>query len=60
MLFLFSYSGWGASTGHTLLQVPHSIQIVSSIIYLSSPADIQLTGHSGSQAPQLIQASVIL
>jgi hypothetical protein len=53
------YSGCGASTGQTLLQAPHSIQADASITYLSSPADIQLTGHSDSQAPQLMQASVI-
>jgi hypothetical protein len=63
--FLFSnniyyYSGCGASTGQTPLQAPHSIQTSASITYLSSPADIQLTGHSASQAPQLIQASLIL
>ena len=55
----FYYSGCGASTGQTLLQAPHSIHTSASITYLSSPAYIQLIGHSASQAPQLIQASFI-
>ena len=57
--FYFYYSGWGASTGQTPAQEPHSIQVFASITYLSSPEDIHSTGHSASQAPQLIQASFI-
>jgi len=51
------YSGCGASTGQTLAQEPQSMQESASIMYLSSPADIQSTGHSGSQAPQLMHSS---
>jgi len=53
------YSGFGASTGHTFAQAPHSMQPEASITYLSSPAVITSTGHSGSQAPQLMHASVM-
>lgn len=54
------YSCTGASTGQTFAHAPHSMHSSGFITYLSSPALMQLTGHSGSHAPQLMQASVIL
>jgi hypothetical protein len=54
-----NYFCCGASTGHTFAHAPHSIQASSSITYLESPADMHDTGHSASQAPQLMQSSVI-
>jgi len=53
------YFGWGAPTGQTFAQEPQSMQAPSSITYFVSPAEMQLTGHSGSQAPQLMQSSLI-
>ena len=53
------YSGLGASTGQTFAHAPQSIQASLSITYISSPGDIHDTGHSGSQAPQLIHSSLI-
>jgi hypothetical protein len=35
------------------------MQAAASITYLVSPAEMQLTGHSGSQAPQLMQSSLM-
>lgn len=55
-----NYSWSGAPTGQTLAQAPHSMQESASITYIPSPADMQLTGHSASQAPQEIQVSAIL
>ncbi|OFZ17818.1 MAG: hypothetical protein A2X94_04425 [Bdellovibrionales bacterium GWB1_55_8] len=55
----------GASTGQTAWHwgdacLPwHSVQAAALITYLSSPAVIAEFGHSGSQAPQLVQSSVI-
>lgn len=57
--FYFTYAGLGASTGQTPAQAPHSIHSSASITYRSSPSEIQDTGHSASQAPQLIQSSLI-
>jgi len=51
------YSGCGASTGQTLAQEPQSIQEAASIMYLLSPAEMHSTGHSASQAPQLMHSS---
>ena len=59
ILFIVSYCGCGASTGQTDAQAPQSMQASASITYLVSPAVIALTGHSGSQAPQLIHESSI-
>lgn len=56
----FSYSGCGAPTGQTLAHVPQSMQVPASITYLESPAEIQDTGHSASQAPQLMHSSEIM
>lgn len=59
-LFLhYNYCGWGAPTGQTFAQEPQSMHALSSMMYLVSPAEMQLTGHSGSQAPQLMQSSLI-
>ncbi len=49
----------GAPTGQTLAQDPQSIQVSGSITYLPSPSEIAFTGHSASQAPQLIHSSLI-
>jgi hypothetical protein len=51
--------GCGAETGQTFEHAPQSMHALSSIMYLVSPAVMQLTGHSGSQAPQLMQSSLI-
>jgi hypothetical protein len=56
---LAPYLGLGAATGHTFAQEPQSMQASSSMMYLVSPAVMQLTGHSGSHAPQLMQSSLI-
>jgi hypothetical protein len=53
------YWGMGASTGQTAAQLPQSMHWLSSITYLSSPSEMQPTGHSGSQAPQLMHSLVI-
>lgn len=53
------YSAEGAPTGQTPAQAPHSIQVSASITYLPSPSEIALTGHSASQAPQLMHSSLI-
>ena len=58
--FFFHYScGFGAPTGHTPAQAPHSIQRFGSISYFPSPSLIASTGHSAWQAPQLMQSSLI-
>ena len=57
--FGFNYSAAGAETGHTPAHAPHSMQESASITYLPSPAEIQETGHSASQAPQLMHSSEI-
>ena len=40
-------------------QEPHSIQVLASITYCPSPAEIAPTGHCPSHVPQLTQASLI-
>lgn len=50
---------FGADTGQTPAQAPHSMQVSASITYLLSPAEIALTGHSPSQAPHMMQSSEI-
>src|SRR5581483_34484 len=58
-------SGMQASTGQTLAQdslsskPTHSVQRVGSMTKMSSPAELAPFGHSGSQAVQLMQASVM-
>ena len=59
-IFKYHYSALGAETGQTSAQAPQSMQVAASITYLSSPAVIALTGHSLSQAPQLMHSSLIL
>jgi len=59
VLTIYYYSGFGASTGQTSAHAPHSMHSSGSITYLVSPAEMQLTGHSDSQAPQLIHSSLI-
>jgi hypothetical protein len=59
-------SGCGAPTGQTsahldeALEPTHSVHLSGSITKLELPSLIALFGHSDSQAPQLIQSSVIL
>jgi len=48
-----------ASTGQESTQAPQSMQPEASITYLASPSEIALVGHSASQAPQLMQSSLI-
>ena len=55
-----AYSAFGAPTGQTDAQAPHSMQVSASITYLSSPAEIADTGHSDSQVPQDTHSSPIL
>jgi hypothetical protein len=58
-------SGWQASTGHTsaqrddLKEPTHSVHFSWSMMKKVSPALIALLGHTGSQAPQLMQSSEI-
>jgi len=53
------------SAGQTAMQAgasenpTHSVQDPASMTYTSSPAEIALTGHSGSQAPQYVHSSVM-
>ena len=54
------YAGWAAPVGQTSAQAPQSLHLSGSITYLSGPAVMAASGHSGSQAPQLMQSSVIL
>jgi len=54
------YSGWGAPTGQTSAQVPHSVQASAEISYLPSPSEMAEVGHSGSQAPHAMQSSLII
>jgi hypothetical protein len=54
------YSGWGAPTGQTSAQLPHSVQESAEISYLPSPSVIADVGHSGSQAPHEMQSSLII
>lgn len=54
-----SYCGFGAPTGQTPAQEPQSMQVAASMTILPSPSEIALTGHCGSQAPQLIHSSLI-
>jgi hypothetical protein len=54
------YSSEIASTGQTATHDPQLTHVAASIMRLSSFSLIQLTGHSPSQAPQLMQASEIL
>ena len=55
-----NYSATGADTGQEPAQAPQSMHVSASITYFESPAEIAFTGHSASQAPQLMQSSVIL
>ena len=54
------------SLGHTDMQVgsppweAHSSHLAASIIMWSSPSAMAPLGHYASQAPQLVQSSVIL
>lgn len=60
LYYVYAYaSGFGAPTGQTDAHAPHSIQQSASITKIPSPSEIQLTGHSASHAPQLIQSSLI-
>ena len=54
-----NYSWLIAPVGQTPAQVPQSIQVSASISNLLSPAEIALTGHSGSQVPQFTHESEI-
>jgi hypothetical protein len=55
-----SYAGTQASTGQTEAHVAQAVHFSWSITYLSSPAEMALSGHSGSHAPQEMQSSVIV
>ena len=57
---VFNYSAFGAPTGQTPAQAPHSTQASASITYFPSPSEIAPTGHSPAQAPQLTQSSEIM
>ena len=46
-------------TGHTPAHDPQSMQVFASIMRCASASEIAETGHSGSQLPQLIHASLI-
>lgn len=59
MYLTSTYPATQASTGHTPAQASQSIQVASSITYMS-PSEMQLTGHSSLQTPQAMHASVIL
>ncbi|CAG4883700.1 protein of unknown function [Georgfuchsia toluolica] len=54
------------STGHTCMHCDlskcptHSVHLVGSIAYASSPAEIAPFGHSGTHASQLIQSELII
>lgn len=54
------YSAFGASTGQTSAQEPHSVHFSGSMMYLPSPSDIASVGHSEAHAPQEMQSSLIL
>jgi hypothetical protein len=49
-----------ASTGQTAEQAPQSTHVAVSIVCLPSFSAIAETGHSLSQVPQFVQASLIL
>jgi hypothetical protein len=49
-----------ASVGQTEAQVPQSVHLSGSIQRIPFFSEMASTGHSGSQAPQLTQASLIL
>jgi hypothetical protein len=49
-----------ASEGQTSTQAIQSVHNSGSITYISSPSLIAPSGHSGSQAAQDMQSSVIL
>ena len=53
------YSDFGIPNGQTPAQVPQSMHLSESIIYLFSPGLIQETGHAPAQAPHLTQPSPI-
>lgn len=55
-----NYSAFGAPTGQTPSQAPHSMHVSASITYVGSPAEIASTGHSAAQAPQAMHSSPIL
>jgi len=57
---MYYYSSTGALTGQVPAHEPQPIQADWSITNLSSPSDMQPTGHSAAQAPHDIHASVIL
>jgi hypothetical protein len=54
-----NYLGCGAPTGQTPAHEPQSMQLSASTTYVLSPAEMQLTGHSASHAPQLMQSSLM-
>jgi hypothetical protein len=49
-----------ASTGQVSIQAPQSMQVEASMTRASPFSLIELTGHTGSHAPQLIQSAVIV
>ena len=60
IVVLGAYSTKIAPVGQTDSQAPQSMHAEASITYLSSPGEMQPTGHSPEQAPQLMQVSLIL
>lgn len=57
IIYILNYS-LIAPTGQTASQAPHEIQL-SGLIEYGLPSEIQSTGHSGWQAPQVMQVSLI-
>jgi len=56
----FDYAGWMASLGHTSTQEAQSVHLAASITMLPAISEIEPSGHSLSQAPQLMHSSVLI